>query len=105
MLHEVLGLQLTIFSRQFKLKSGINDNHRVIVRMPKKMWFREMETKEVGEKRQNAKETKAYLEAMNFANEARAKQVALFDSSNSSNGHRSFQARPCNDHEESRLSK
>ena len=63
-LHEVLGLQLSIFSRQFKMKSGINDNHRVIVRMPKEMWFRGMENKEVGEKRQSAKETKAHLEAM-----------------------------------------
>ena len=34
------------------------------MRMPKEMWFRGMEIKEVGEKRRNAKETKAHLEAM-----------------------------------------
>ena len=32
-LDEVLGLELSIFSRQLKLKAGIDDDHRVIVAM------------------------------------------------------------------------
>ena len=62
--HEVLGLELSNFSRQLKLKPGINDNHRVIVAMSNDLWFRGREIKEEGEKRQNSKETKAHLEAM-----------------------------------------
>ena len=60
----VLGLELSNFSRQLKLKPGIHDNHRVIVGLSNDQWFRGMEIKEEGEKRQNPKETKAHLEAM-----------------------------------------
>ena len=55
-LDEVLGLKLSNFSRQLKLKPGINDNHRVMVGMSNDLCsgFRGMEIKEEGEKRQNA---------------------------------------------------
>ena len=61
---QVLGLKLSNFSRQPKLKPGINEDHRVIVRMSNDLCFREMEIKEKGEKRQKTKETKAHSEAM-----------------------------------------
>ena len=63
-LNEVLGLELSNFSRQLKLEPGINDDHRVIVAMSNDLWFKGMEIKEDGKKRQNSKETKAQLEAM-----------------------------------------
>ena len=63
-LDEVLGLKLSSFSRQLKLKPGINEEHRVIEAMSNDLWFRGMEIKKEGEKRQNSKETSAQLEAM-----------------------------------------
>ena len=63
-LDEVLGLKLSIFSRQLELKPGIDDDYRVIVAMSNDLWFREMEAKEEGERRENSKETRAHLEAM-----------------------------------------
>ena len=42
-LDEVLGLELSNFSRQLKLKPGIDDDHRVIVAMSNDLWFRAME--------------------------------------------------------------
>ena len=47
-LDEVLGLELSNFSRQLKLKPRIDDDHRVIVAMSNHLWFRGMETKEGG---------------------------------------------------------
>ena len=63
-LDEVLGLELSNFSQQLKLKPGIDDDHRVIVAMSNNLWFRGMEVKEEGERRKNFKETRAHLEAM-----------------------------------------
>ena len=63
-LEEVLGLELSNFSRHLKLKSGINDDHRVIVEIFNDLWFRGIETKKEGEKKQNSKETKTHMEAM-----------------------------------------
>ena len=63
-LDEVLGLELSNFSRQLKLKPGIDDDHRVIVAMSNDLWFRGMERKEEGGRRKNSKETRAHLEAM-----------------------------------------
>ena len=39
-LDEMLGLELSNFNRQLKLKPGIVDNHRVIVSMSNDIWFR-----------------------------------------------------------------
>ena len=61
---EVLGLELSNFSRQLKLKPGINDDRRVIVAMPNDLWFRGMEIKEEGERRQKSIDTRAHLEAL-----------------------------------------
>ena len=63
-LDEVLGLELSNFSRQLKLKPGIDDYHRVIVAMSNDLWFRGMELKEEGERRKNSMENRAHLEAM-----------------------------------------
>ena len=58
-LDEVLSLELSKFSRQLKLKPGIDDEHRVIVAMSNYLWFRGMEIKEGGDRRKNYKETRA----------------------------------------------
>ena len=63
-LDEMLGLELSNFSRQLELKPGIDDDHRVIVAMLNDFWFRGMEVKEGRERRGNSKETRAHLEAM-----------------------------------------
>ena len=63
-LHEVLGLELSNFSRQLKLKPGIDDDHRVIIGLSNELWFRGMEIKTEGGRRKNSKETRALLEAM-----------------------------------------
>ena len=63
-LDEVLGLELSNFSRQLKLKPGIDDDHRVIVAMSNDLLFRGMEVKEDGERRKISKKTRAHLEAM-----------------------------------------
>ena len=49
-LDQVLGLEVSNFSRQLKLKPGIDDDHRVIVAMSNDLWFRGMEIKEEGER-------------------------------------------------------
>ena len=63
-LDEVLGLELSNFIRQLKLKPGIDDDHRATVTMSNELWFRGMEVKEEGERRKNSKKTRALLEAM-----------------------------------------
>ena len=61
----VLGLELSNFSMQLKLKPGIGDDHQMIVETSNDLWFRGMEVdEEEKRKRQNAKETKNHLEAM-----------------------------------------
>ena len=75
MLDEVLGLELSNFSRQLKLKPGIDDNHRVIVAMSNDLWFRGMEVKEEGERRKNSKKTRAHLEAMVLRTKPEANQL------------------------------
>ena len=44
-LDEVLGLELSSFSRQLKLKPGRDDDHRVVIAMSNDLWFRAMEVK------------------------------------------------------------
>ena len=97
------GLEQSNFSRQLKLKPGINDNHQVIVGMSNDLWFTGMEIKEEGEKRQYAKETKAQLEAMILRTKPEVKQMAALDPSNSNIGHGRFRARLSDDHDDSRL--
>ena len=63
-LDEILVLELSSFSRQLKLKPGIDDDHRKIVAMSNDLWFRGMEVKEERERRKNSKKTRAHLEAM-----------------------------------------
>ena len=60
---EVLALELSKFSRQLKLKPGIDDDHQEIVARSNDLWFRGMEIKEGGDRRKNSKETRAHLEA------------------------------------------
>ena len=73
-LDEVLGWELSSFSRQRKLKPGIDDDHRVILAMSNDLWFRGMEVKEEGGRRKNTKETTAHLEAMVLRTKPEANQ-------------------------------
>ena len=63
-LDEVLGLELSNFSRQLKLKPGIDDDHPVVIAMSNDLWFREMEVTGENTRRKNSQETRAQLEAM-----------------------------------------
>ena len=63
-LDEVLGLELSKFNRQLKMKPGTDDDHRVIVAMSNNLWFRGLDIKEKGERRNNSEDTRAHLEAM-----------------------------------------
>ena len=73
-LGEVLGLELSNFSRQLKLKPGIDNDHRVIVVMSNDLGFRGMEVKEEEERTKNYKETRAHLEAMVLRTKPEANQ-------------------------------
>ena len=68
-LDEVLGLELSNFSRQLKMKQGIDDDHRVIVAMSNNLWFRGMDIKEEGERKNNSKDTRAHLRTKPEANQ------------------------------------
>ena len=64
-LNEMLGLELSNFSKQLKLKSGIDDDHQVIVGKSNDLRFIAIEFHgEERPKRQYAKETKDHLEAI-----------------------------------------
>ena len=65
-LDEVLGLELFNFSQQLKMKPVIDDDYLVIVivAMSNDLWFRGMDIKEEGERRNNFKDTRAHLEAL-----------------------------------------
>ena len=73
-LDEVLGLELSNFNRQLKLKPGIYDDHRVIVAMSTDLWFQGREVKEEGERRKNSKETRAHLKTMVLRTKPEANQ-------------------------------
>ena len=73
-LDEVLGLGLSNFSRQLKLKPGIDDDHRVITAMSNDLWFRAMEVASEDTRRKNSLETRAQLEAMVLRSKPEANQ-------------------------------
>ena len=73
-LDEVLGLELSNFSRQLKLKPVIGDDHQVIVAMSNNLWFRRMEAAGEREIRKNSQETRVYLEAMVLRTKPEANQ-------------------------------
>ena len=73
-LDEVLGLELSNFSRQLKLKPGIDDDHRVIAAMSNDLWFRAMEVAGEDTRRKNSLETRANLEAMILRTKPEANQ-------------------------------
>ena len=73
-LDEVLGLELSNFSRQLKLKPGIDDDYRVIAAMSNDLWFRAMEVAGENTRRKNSLETKAHLEAMVLRTKPEANQ-------------------------------
>ena len=73
-LDEVLGLELSNFSRQLKLKPGIDDDHRVIVAMSNDLWFRAMEKTGESTRGKNSIETRAHLEAMILRTKSEANQ-------------------------------
>ena len=73
-LDEVLGLELSNFSRQLKLKPGIDDDHRVVVAMSNDLWFRAIEVTGENTRRKNSQETRAQLEAMVLRTKPEANQ-------------------------------
>ena len=73
-LDEVLGLELSNFSRQLKLKPGIDDDHRVVTAMSNDLWFRAMEVTGEKARRKNSQETRAHLEAMVLRTKPEANQ-------------------------------
>ena len=89
-LEEVLGLELSNFSRQLKMKPGVDDNHQVIVELSIDLWFRGMEVEEEKDKSQNAIKSESSLGSYGFANETGSKHVAALEYSNSSIGNRQF---------------
>ena len=73
-LDEVLGLELSNFGRQLKLKPGIDDDHRVVTAMSNDLWFRAMEVTGEKARRKNSQETRAHLEAMVLRTKPEANQ-------------------------------
>ena len=73
-LDEVLGLKLSNFSRQLKLKPGVDDDHRVIAAMSNDLWFRAMKVAGEDTRRKNSLETRAHLEAMVLRTKQEANQ-------------------------------
>ena len=73
-LDEVLGLELSNFSRQLKLKPGIDDDHRVIAAMSNDLWFRAMKVTGGNTRRKNSLEARAHLEAMVLRTKPEANQ-------------------------------
>ena len=73
-LDEVLWLELSNFSRQLKLKPGIDDDHRVITAISNDLWFRAMEVAGEDTRRKNSLETRAHLEAMVLTTKPEANQ-------------------------------
>ena len=73
-LDEVLGLKLSNFSRQLKLKPGKDDDHREIAAMSNDLWFRAMEVAGENTRRKNSLETRAHLEAMVLRTKPEANQ-------------------------------
>ena len=64
-LDEVLGLELSNFSKKLKMEPGIEDDHKVTVAMSDDLRSRGVEFDgEEKPKKQNAKDTKVHLEAM-----------------------------------------
>ena len=73
-LDEVLGLELSNFSRQLKLKPAIDDDHRVVIAMSNDLWFRAMEVTGEKARRKNSKKTRAQLETMVLRTNTEANQ-------------------------------
>ena len=99
-LDEVLGLELSNFSRQLKLKPGIDDDHRVIVAMSNDLWFRAMEKTGESTRRKKFTRDEISIESDGSENQAGSQPVATPKSSSSGIGWRCFWARPCDDHED-----
>ena len=93
-LDEVLGLELSNFSRQLKLKPGIDDDHRVITAMSNDLWFRSMEVASEGTRRKNSLETRAQLEAMVLRTKPEANQWLHLNPRVAALGADAFQQRP-----------
>ena len=70
----MLGLELSNFSQQLKLKPGIDDDHRVIVAMSNDLWFRAMEVTSENTRKKNPLETRAHLEAIVLRTKPEANQ-------------------------------
>ena len=69
-----IGVQRQTEMNPITIKPGIDDDHRVIVAMSNDSWFRGMDIKEEGERRNNSKDTRAHLEAIVLSNKPEANQ-------------------------------
>ena len=67
-------MELSNFSRQLKLKPGIDDDHRVVTAMSNDLWLRAMEVTGEKARRKNSQETRAHLEAMVLRTKPEANQ-------------------------------
>ena len=102
-LDEVLGLELSNFSRQLKLKPGIDDDHRVIAAMSNDLWFRAMEVAGEDTRRKNSLETRAHLEAMILRTKPEANQWLHLYPRVAALGADAFEQGPRDDHEDACL--
>ena len=93
-LDEVLGLEMFNFSRQLKLKPGIDDDHRVIVAMSNDLRFRGIEVKEEGERWKNSKETRAHLKAMALRTKSEANKCLHVTPRRAASGTDAFERGP-----------
>ena len=71
---EVLGLELSNFSRQLRIKPGVNVDHQEMVEMSSVQWFREMEVDEEEKpKKAERQRNESSLGSYGFANETGVK--------------------------------
>ena len=69
-----IGVQRQTEMNPITIKPGIDDDHRVIVAMSNDSWFRGMDIKEEGERRNNSKDTRAHLEEIVLSTKPEANQ-------------------------------
>ena len=88
LLDKVLGMELSKFSRQLKMKPGIDDDYQVVVEMPNDLRLRGMkvEKKKEAERQRNKISLGSYVSA----NKTGSEQLVALDASSSSVRHGRF---------------
>ena len=75
---KVLGLDLSNFNRQVKLKPELRDDHKIIAVMSNDLWFRIDEVNEETSTRRNAEKTEAQPEALTLRTKVKANKWLHF---------------------------